>query len=61
MKKLSIVTIVPVFTKEDYIYAQIYSDYLFNINDSVVVKHLLSNFKISDAHLESELYDNFII
>ena len=61
LKKLSIVTIVPVFTKEDYIYAQIYSDYLFNINDSVVVKHLLSNFKISDAHLESELYDNFII
>ena len=60
-RKLSIVCVVPTFTKEDYIWSQIFSDYFLNVNDSVITKHLISYFDTYDVHLESEIYDNCII
>ena len=59
-RKLSVISVIPINTKDDYISSLVFTDYLFNLTDSVIEKILCAQ-DLNDTQYEMEIYDNCII
>lgn len=59
--RISIVSNIPINSKNDYLFALILNDLIFNANYSLLKNYISNTFNIHTIFFESELYDNVII